>query len=32
MTPSSIFVDSHPKKLPVMFHWIWPGSFRGDGY
>jgi len=16
----------------VMFHWIWPGSFRGDGY
>jgi len=28
MTPRCIFVDGHLKKLPVMFHWIWPCSFR----
>jgi len=30
MTPRCIFLDDHPKELPVMFHWIWPSSFRGD--
>jgi len=30
MTPRCIFVDGHLKKLHVMFHWIWPSSFRGD--
>ena len=23
-----VFGDGHPKKLPVIFHWIWPSSFR----
>ena len=28
MTPCCIFVEGHPRKLPVKFHWIWPCSFR----
>ena len=31
MTPCCIFVEGHPRKLPVKFHWIWPCSFR-DGF
>jgi len=26
--PRCIFVDGHPDKLPVMFHLIYPSSFR----